>query len=770
MELLDQFPSKNKQVNLKREILRYLRKWPWFLLSILLFYVSARLYLRYAQPQYLSKTSLMLSKNNSKNNAPLTDLKSLGVGVSDDKELEGETVVIVSKPILAQVVSNLGLNVSYYSLGNIKETEMYQGPLKAVITSVKNKGNFLTQFCIVAPDGNNRLKIIEGEGAGQVIQPGHSSNFSFGTVLWNFNPGSVTAPIKVVFRSVGNTVSWLENSVNVSIPEDKGYLMELSMVGTVPEQSEGILNEITRQYNIDGVKDKNAEAENTQNFINERLEIISHDLSGIENEKEQFKRTNRIADLTAQANLTLGNINSNTQSYLEGITKLNLVQSIYDMSNREQLLPTNMGLSPTTENYIGQYNTLLMTRNRVLKQATPKNPSVIQLNLDIEDARTVLRKNLAESKEALQTQISQVKQQMNEDNDQIRKYPTQEKIFRNIDRQQQLKEQIYLYLLQKREENAITLAFTVPKGKVVNPAYTLEQVRPNVKQVTMGSLAVGFLLPLLVFFTLFTLDTKIRSRQQLLSQASDIPILGEIPVDNDGAIVKDHDFSIFAESFRILTSNLKYLLKAKHGSGQGTILVTSSIKGEGKTTVSINMALTLSGKNKVIILGADIRNPQLRRFMQDRNVGITDYLVSDDQNPEKYIYNSQLHPNLDVMFSGAIAPNPNDLLDMDKFDTMVAWLKSRYDYVVIDSAPVMLVSDTLNLLDVSDILLYVVKAGYTDKEMLDYAKEFRAGNQVDNMAFVLNAVQPGHSRYGSKYAYGYHAQPSVKQRFFKKTL
>lgn len=770
MELLDQFPSKNKQVNLKREILRYLRKWPWFLLSILLFYVSARLYLRYAQPQYLSKTSLMLSQNNSKNNAALTDLKSLGVGVSDDKELEGETVVIVSKPILAQVVSNLGLNVSYYSLGNIKETEMYQGPLKAVITSVKNKGNFLTQFCVVGPDGNNRLKIIEGEGAGHVIQPGHSSHFSFGTVLWNFNPGSITAPIKVVFRSVGNTVSWLENSVNVSIPEDKGYLMELSMVGIVPEQSEGILNEITRQYNIDGVKDKNAEAENTQNFINERLEIISHDLSGIENEKEQFKRTNRIADLTAQANLTLGNINSNTKSYLEGITKLDLVQSIYDMSNREQLLPTNMGLSPTTENYIGQYNTLLMTRNRVLKQATPKNPSVIQLNLDIEDARTVLRKNLAESKEALQTQISQVKQQMNEDNDQIRKYPTQEKIFRNIDRQQQLKEQIYLYLLQKREENAITLAFTVPKGKVVNPAYTLEQVRPNVKQVTMGSLAVGFLLPLLVFFTLFTLDTKIRSRQQLLSQASDIPILGEIPVDNDGAIVKDHDFSIFAESFRILTSNLKYLLKTKHGSGQGTILVTSSIKGEGKTTVSINMALTLSGKNKVIILGADIRNPQLRRFMQDRNVGITDYLVSDDQNPEKYIHNSQLHPNLDVMFSGAIAPNPNDLLDMDKFDTMVAWLKSRYDYVVIDSAPVMLVSDTLNLLDVSDILLYVVKAGYTDKEMLDYAKEFRAGNQVDNMAFVLNAVQPGHSRYGSKYAYGYYAQPSVKQRFFKKTL
>ncbi len=756
MELLDQPSLKNKPVDFKREILRYVRQWPWFLLSIALFYIAARIYLRYAQPQYLSKTSLMLSENNTKNNAALSDLKNLGMGVSDDQELQGETVVIVSKPILAQVAQQLGLNVSFYSMGTIKETEIYKGPLKAEIISVKDSGVFQQAVSVVTPEGKNGLKITEGEGAGRHILPGEVTAMSFGSVKWNFVPGQITTPVKVVYRSIPSVVSWLENSVSVSLPEDKGLLMELSMVGAVPRKSEDVLNQISHQYNIDGVKDKNFEAQNTQDFINSRLQIISHDLSGIEDEKEQFKRSNQITDLETQANMALGNISSNTKEYLNGVTQLDLIGSIYSMSAREQLLPANMGLSQTTENYIAQYNSLLITRNKVLKQATPKNPSVIQLNHDIEETRTLLRKNLVETREALQLKVGQLKAQLDTDRGQIERFPTQEKIFRNIDRQQQLKEQLYLYLLQKREENAINLAVTAPKAKVVNPAYTLGQVKPNVKQVSLGALAVGFLLPLLCFFTRFTLDTKVHTRRQIVAEVSDVPVLGEIPLAENTTVVGENDFSVFAEAFRILASNLKYLLKTQNTDAKGVILVTSSIKGEGKTTVALNMALTLSGKNKVLLLGADIRNPQLHRFMQDRNVGITDFLVSDEDMPEQYIHHSQLHENLDVMFSGAMAPNPNDLLDMPKFDALILWLKSHYDYVVIDSAPVMLVSDTLHLLDVSDVLLYVVKAGFTEKEMLDFAGEFRSSNHIASMAFVLNAVKPEHTRYGKKYGYGYY--------------
>lgn len=764
MELLEASSAKSKPVDLKKEILRYLRKWPWFVISMLLCYAAAKIYLRYTQPQYLSKTSLMLSENNSKNNVALSDLQNLGVGVSDDRELQGETVMITSKPILAQVSQKLGLDISYYSKGSIKEIELYGNtPVKAELIQLYHPESFSGAAVVLEGVSDAAFRITEGAGAGRQYRYGHPIDLGFGRVKISKSGSGIKSPLKIVFRSEKSVVAGLESAVSVALPPNKGLLMELSMTGTVPQKSEDILNEIAHQYNIDGVKDKNLEAQNTQDFINGRLVIISQDLSGIESEKENFKRSNQITDLDAMANMALGNINSNTKSYLDMATQLELVKAISDMAAKEQMLPTNMGLNGTTEAAIGKYNELLLTRNRVLKQASNINPAVIQLNRDLAEAHSMVRKNLSESTQALQMQLSQLRGQLDQDKGIVNRYPTQEKIFRNIDRQQQLKEQLYLYLLQKREENAINLAVTAPKAKVVDPAYTVGKVKPNVQQITMGALGAGFLLPLAVFFAIFTLDNRIRTRHQLMAAAPDIPVLGTIPVATEQpAVVGAADFSVFAESFRILASNLRYLLKARNPSGKGTILVTSSVKGEGKTTVAINLALTLCGKSKVMLLGADIRNPQLHRFMEHRNVGITDFLVSDEDTPEKYIHHSHLHEHLDVMFSGAMAPNPSDLLDMPKFEGMVKGLKERYDYVVIDSAPVMLVSDTLHLIDLADVVLYVVKAGYTEKSMLAFAEELQQTSDIDNMALLLNAAQPENTRYGSKYGYGYYQTEDKK--------
>ena len=254
------------------------------------------------------------------------------------------------------------------------------------------------------------------------------------------------------------------------------------------------------------------------------------------------------------------------------------------------------------------------------------------------------------------------------------------------------------------------------------------------------------------------LDTRIHSKQQILSQLSEGSVIAEIPVNNEeNALVHPNDFSVFAESFRILSSNLKYLLKAKEIQSGGVILVTSSIKGEGKTTISINTALTLAGKSKVIIVGADIRNPQLHRFVKGENVGLTDYLVSDSKQPNSYIIPSRLNENLDVLFSGQIAPNPNDLLDMKKFDELISYLKTQYEYIVLDSAPVMLVSDTLHLIENSDVVLYAVKSDFTEKDMIDFAAGFQKENRIQNMAFILNGVRPENTRYGKKYGYGYYS-------------
>ena len=757
MELLENSasPKRTKKVNLKKEIGKYLKKWPWFLLSLALFYTTARIYLRYTQPQYSSKTSLKLRESKG-NSSTLSDLKNLGMGVSGDNELQGETTIIVSKPILAAVAKNLNLEVSFFSLGTIKEVELYQdSPLSAKIISIDQPELFSSATYTINPVGKNSYQI---EGSNTEYRFGSRAKFPFGVVVINAEGGALTYPIKVVFRSINAAVASMEGSINVTLPENKGLLMEVFMVGPVPKKSEDILNELSRQYIIDGVNDKNQEANNTRDFINERLAVITDDLSGIEGEKERFKQTNQITNLEAQGSMALSKADENTKIILSQSMQLDLINSVLSASASEQLLPSGMGLSSGAESNIAEYNKLLLTRNRVLKQATGENPAVIEMNKQISAIKNLLRKNLIESRETLELQIAQANAQLNLAKGNISKYPTQEKMFRSIDRQQTLKEQLYLYLLQKREENAITLAVTAPKAKVVNPAYTIGIVKPNKDQIMYGALAVGFLLPLIFFIGWETLDTKVHTKQQILTEIPEASVIAEIPVnvlEND--MVHPNDFSVFAESFRILGSNLKYLLKAKNVINGGVILVTSSIKGEGKTTISMNTALTLAGKSKVIIVGADIRNPQIHRFVKGKNIGLTDYLVSDKTNADSYIINSLVNENLDVLFSGQIAPNPNDLLDMQKFDDLIIDLKSKYDFVVLDSAPVMLVSDTLHLVENSDVVLYVVKSDFTEKEMIDFAAGFQRENGIKNMAFVLNSVKPENTRYGKKYGYGYYS-------------
>lgn len=754
---------KKKKLNIKKEVFKYLRYWYWILLSMLLCFVGAKIYLRYTTPQYLSKTSLQFPQSKSKTAESLADLAN---GAGRAGELEGEATAIVSKPILAKVVGQLNLNVSFFGVGAIKENELYTSlPLEANIIEVQNP-KFSSASYIISPSGNGTYKLSEGplKGNKDKFQFGQLVSLPFGKVIIKIKKGKKSfEPIKIVFRSTPSLVSSLESQLVVALPPDKGQMMDISFTGPVPAKSEDILNSLTEQYNIEGKKDRNMEAQNTQDFINDRLEIISQDLSGIEGEKEAFKRSNEITDLDTQANLAVNNANSNTNQLIEYATQLDLVNSIYSLTSSERLLPSNMGLSSVTEGYIAKYNDMLLTKNKTLKQATPQNPSVVQLNRDILEMRDLIRQNLVESKATLQLQIAQSKGQLNQNRHKIYMYPTQEKVFRGIERQQNLKEQLYLYLLQKREENAITLAVTAPKAKVINPAYTVGIVKPEKQNILLGALLAGLLLPVVILYAKYVSDTKIYTKDQIQTSVTDALVIAEIPESpKESDLVSANDFSVFAESFRILTSNLKFILKSKESKGQSdVILVTSSVKAEGKTTVAFNTAVTLAGNSKVLLIGADIRNPQLQRFVAGSDKGLTDYLISDDTSVQPYIVPSGLSENLDILFSGAMAPNPNDLLEMKKFDEMIESIKHTYRYIVIDSAPVMLVSDTMHLIEIADAILYIVKSNFTDQEMLDFADEFKQTHNLKNIAFILNNVKPENSRYGNKYGYGYYTYSKV---------
>ncbi|MNK85999.1 Tyrosine-protein kinase YwqD [compost metagenome] len=549
-----------------------------------------------------------------------------------------------------------------------------------------------------------------------------------------------------------------------------GLLMDLSLVGLVPKRSEDILNELSHQYNIDGVNDKNIEAQNTADFIDDRLDLISADLDVIETDKENFKKVNKITDLDVQANIAVNRLSGNVENVFNQSVQLEVFNALANMmdTGKEQLFPTGLGLSGSTETLLSKYNELLLTKKRTLKQATTANPAIKAFDKELSELALAIRKNINENRTQIQRRLGQTNFEMGEDKASINKYPTQEKTFRNIERQRNLKESLYLYLLQKREENAITLAVTAPKTKVVNPAYTVGVVSPNYSQIRTGALVAGFLLPLAIIFLIRILDNKIRTKEDLENVVPQIPIIAEIPIsDNSNALIEKNDFTIFAESFRILISNLKFILRSKEIHSGGVVLVTSSVKGEGKTTISANTALSLSGSGKVLLIGADIRNPQLHRFINKSTKGLTDYLVSNNAMVQDFIVKSGLDDNLDILFSGASAPNPNDLLDMKKFDDMIELLKKEYDYIILDSAPVMLVSDSLHLVDIADVVIYTVKSEFTDNEMLAFAQNFRRDNQIHNMVFALNNVKPEYSKYGYKYGYGYYSYNKPQNRLRK---
>ncbi|MBV6879093.1 polysaccharide biosynthesis tyrosine autokinase [Epilithonimonas ginsengisoli] len=764
MELLDQDFSPNKKINFKKEIIRFLKYWPWIILSMVVFYLAAYFYLKYTQPQYQSKTTLLFQEASGGKGA-LGDLKSLGMGVSDGDELQGEAAIIISKPILQRVGKNLNLDVSFFVKGKIREVELYdKSPFKGQI--IKEKDGFSGASYYIEPVDQNTYKLSEGRLlAGDRFQYGRPANLPFGTVIIDKVPKISPYKLKVIFGSMKNVVRRLESGVKAQV--QTGLLMDLSLVGPIPQKSEDILNELARQYNIDGVNDKNIEAQNSAEFIDSRLGLISHDLEKIEGDKENFKKANKITDLDVQAGIAVNRLTGNVENIFNQSAQLEVLNAVSTLadSGKEQLFPTGLGLPGATETLLSQYNELLLTKKRTLKQATTANPAIKAFDKELAELGVAIRKNIQESRAQIQKRLGQTNYEMGEDKASIYKYPTQERTFRNIERQRNLKESLYLYLLQKREENAITLAVTAPKTKVVNPAYTTGVVTPNYSQIKTASLIVGFFFPLAIIFFIRILDVKVRTKDDIQNLVPNIPVISEIPFEESGkTLIEKNDFSIFAESFRILTSNIKFILRAKEIDKGGVILVTSSVKGEGKTTISMNTALSLSGSGKVLLIGADIRNPQLHRFISKKTKGLTDYLVSSHETVHDFITNSGLDKNLDVLFSGAKAPNPNDLLDMRKFDDMILLLKKDYDYIIMDSAPVMLVSDSMHLVDIADLVIYTVKSEFSDNEMLSFAQSFRKDNQIQNMVFVLNNVKPEYSKYGYKYGYGYYSYNKPKSK------
>ena len=756
----------NQSSDLKLELQRYLRWWPLFIVSVFIALFIAWVYLRYATPQYLTSSSLYVKIQSAK--------KGELMGVKDFQNMalpsglmtnvvDNELSILKSKPLLYNVVKEIGLDVKVISRGKFKDVELYEkSPFSGSIIKLNEPRYFKSDTYSISPDEKNGF-ILKNEKSiikGKFSEP---LKMNWGWIVLNRNTNiSFVTPLTVSFINPRIVVNQLEASITLSIPEEKSNIIEISTKGTIPIRSENILNELMKQYNIDAIKDKNEEALATANFIDQRLEVITKELGGIEDEKESFKEANKIADLQSQIELDLKNASENTKKIMEMSTQLEMVNSVLKIastSGNEQLLPTNLGMPSALDEMVGEYNQLVLSRNRTLRQATPSNPAVLQFNREIVAMRDLIKENLKKSQVNIQMGIGQLQAQMNKSREALGIFPMQEKLFRSIERQQNLKESLFLYLLQKREETAIALSANTEKARVVNPAYTSDApLSPNRKSVFLIAFSLGLLIPAGLLYIIFALDTKVHNRREIKKSLPEIPVIGEIPNagDAEDAVVGKNDLTAFAESFRIMLTNAKFIIKPIKGIAP-VIMVSSSVKGEGKTTVSTNTALTLAQNRKVLLLGADLRNPQLKRFVSHAKRGLSDYLANENENTiDQYIETFKDNPNLDILPSGTIPPNPTNLLANAKMEKIFNHLKTKYEFIIVDTAPMLLLSDSFHLIQYADLLLYVMRAEYTDRDILEFTEEVERDNAQGKLVIVLNDVKNRHiSYYDNKYGYGY---------------
>lgn len=779
--------SSNNEIN---KILNlYLSKWKLILLFIFFALALAYLSIRYSVPQYQATATIKIKDDRQSQKLPGFEEVNGGGRVSDGtSKIKDEIQVMTSRSVLNNIVKNLALNVRYYGQGRIKDQELYENPpiklnffamdsvVHKVDTTLYIKVNSKNDF-LMFPQSEKSLMNRE-ESSGELFSFGDRIKTSFGDIVIIPNVGkyepAIGSNIKVSIKPIRALVDQYKSKITAST-QDGSSVVNLTLQDNLPKKASDILGQIIKEYNKDVIADKEEVVRVTSEFINNRLELVFKELEEVDFTAEQIQKRNNLTALGAQANINLESERQNEiqiNSTSNTIQLIDYLQSEISNENRSSdYLPSNIGIGDANIAQVTRsYNELVAERDKMLKNSTEKNPIVINLNNEINSLKENLEKSLDNIKMTSQITLNNLTKEDSRIRGQLYSAPTKQKQLRDIERQQGIKESLYLYLLEKREESAIRLGMYTPNAKIINNAYASTiPVSPKKKVTYLAAFLLGLMIPVGLIYVRDVLDTKIYDKDDLTKLLS-IPYIGDIPkTSKRERLINKIDYSPKAESFRIIRSNIDFILK-DHGSNAKKIFITSTRAQEGKSHTSTNLASSISFSGKsVLLIEMDIRVPKIMQYLREKTttkIGLSDYLADTTLTPEDIVTKLKNNDHLDVIASGTIPPNPSELLMSDRVKDLFEYFDNKYDYIIADASAVGLVSDTLLISKFADMFIYVVGADNIDKRhLVTIAKPLYKEGRLPKMHLLLNGTNFG--KKGQGYGYGYGNNPLRKKKWYE---
>lgn len=781
--------NSEETINLYAIFFKYLAYWPWFVISVIACMILAFLFLRYQQPVYNITAAVLIKEEEQKGGnsaaSPLAAIQDLGM-FSMTNNFDNEVEILHSRTLIKKAVNELrlyttiaedritGYNIPLYRTSPVnvfmtpEEADKLEAPVKLKMKYTLDGKLHVHAKYVIDEEGDEEEIEKEFDRLPAILPtPVGVINFSKNDSL----PEPMEEDVKLMAYISSPTVTaqdYMEN-LTVEATSKTTTIAQISVQNTDKQRGIDFVNCLVAFYNQDANDEKNEVAQKTAEFIEERISIINRELGTAETELADFKQRSGLTDLTSDAKLALEESSRYGQQRMENATQIQLVEFlrnyINDPKNDDEVIPSNVGLQdPNLTSAIDQYNAMIVERNRLLRTSSESNPAVINMNTGIEAMRHSVQTTVESVLKGLNIAKSDIERQARKFEGRISNAPIQEKEFLSIARQQEIKAALYTMLLQKREENALTLAATANNGRIIEDALAdKDPVSPKKKIIALAALILGLGIPVGIVYLRDLLKYKIENREDV-EHITDVPILAELPrckkPEKGAVVVRENKNDIMEETFRGLRTNLLFML----GKGPKVILFSSTQPGEGKSFVAGNTAVSLAflGK-KTIIVGMDIRKPGLNKVfnLSRRAEGITNYLADPEHvNIFDMVQTSDISPNLDILPGGPVPPNPTELVARDVLDRAIELLKQRYDYIILDTAPIAMVTDTAIIGRVANLCVYVCRADVTPKAGYRYINVLRDEKKFPKLATVINDIDMSKRKnsygyeYGAKYGYG----------------